>query len=86
VMDYKLQADADSMLNTPATYSIYVAGLVFKWLKLLGGLQEIERHNIAKSNLLYRAIDASGFYKNPVRAGDRSRMNVPFRLAAPRLD
>ncbi|MGH8688148.1 MAG: 3-phosphoserine/phosphohydroxythreonine transaminase [Burkholderiales bacterium] len=85
VMDYKLQAEADSMLNTPSTYAIYVAGLVFKWLKQLGGLAEIERRNIAKANLLYEAIDA-GFYANPVDKADRSRMNVPFRLPDERLD
>ncbi|HEX5093199.1 MAG TPA: 3-phosphoserine/phosphohydroxythreonine transaminase [Burkholderiales bacterium] len=85
VMDYKLQADADSMLNTPATYSLYVAGLVFKWLKQLGGLAEIERRNVAKARLLYEAIDA-GFYTNPVDPADRSRMNVPFRLPDERLD
>jgi phosphoserine aminotransferase len=86
VMDYKLQADADSMLNTPPTYSIYVAGLVFKWLKALGGLAEMEKRNIAKAQLLYDAIDASGLYRNPVDKGDRSRMNVPFTLSDARLD
>ena len=86
VMDYKLQADADSMLNTPATYSIYVAGLVFKWLKQLGGLAEIERRNIAKAKLLYDCVDAGGLYRNPVEKRDRSRMNVPFTLADARLD
>ena len=86
VMDYKLQADAGSMLNTPATYSIYVAGLVFKWLKQLGGLAEIERRNIAKARLLYDHLDRGGFYRNPVAKSDRSRMNVPFTLADPKLD
>ncbi|HMA90403.1 MAG TPA: 3-phosphoserine/phosphohydroxythreonine transaminase [Burkholderiales bacterium] len=86
VMDYKLQADADSMLNTPATYSIYVAGLVFKWLKQLGGLAEIERRNIAKARLLYECIDGSGLFRNPVARSDRSRMNVPFTLVDARLD
>jgi len=85
VMDYKLQAGADSMLNTPATYSIYVAGLVFKWLKQLGGLAEIERRNLAKAKTLYDVIDA-GFYSSPVAKADRSRMNVPFRLPDERLD
>ena len=85
VMDYKLQAEADSMLNTPSTYAIYVAGLVFKWLRQLGGLAEIERRNVAKANLLYAAID-EGFYANPVDKADRSRMNVPFRLPDERLD
>jgi phosphoserine aminotransferase len=86
VMDYKLQADAGSMLNTPATYALYVAGLVFKWLKQLGGLAQIERRNIAKARLLYEAIDAGRFYDNPVDKADRSRMNVPFRLPDERLD
>jgi phosphoserine aminotransferase len=86
VMDYKLQANADSMLNTPATYSIYVAGLVFKWLRQLGGLAEIERRNIAKARLLYDCIDASRLFRNPVAKSDRSRMNVPFTLADARLD
>jgi phosphoserine aminotransferase len=86
VMDYKLQADADSMLNTCATYSIYVAGLVFKWLKQLGGLPEIEKRNIAKANLLYDYLDSSKFFKSVVAKEDRSRMNVPFKLANEALD
>ena len=86
VMDYKLQADTDSMLNTPATFAIYVAGLVFKWLKALGGLQEIERRNVAKAQLLYGFLDSSRFFSNPVEPRDRSRMNVPFTLADPKLD
>jgi phosphoserine aminotransferase len=86
VMDYKLQAEADSMLNTPASYSIYVAGLVFKWLKQLGGLPEIERRNIAKAKLLYDYLDSSRFFRNPVPKEDRSRMNVPFTLADANLD
>jgi phosphoserine aminotransferase len=86
VMDYKLQADADSMLNTPATYAMYIAGLVFKWLKALGGVQEIEKRNIAKANLLYDYLDASRFFRNPVAREDRSRMNVPFTLKDPSLD
>ena len=86
VMDYRLQADADSMLNTPATYSIYVAGLVFKWLRQAGGLAQIERRNIAKAKLLYDCLDAGGLYRNPVERRDRSRMNIPFTLADARLD
>ena len=86
VMDYKQQAAADSMLNTPATYAIYIAGLVFKWLKALGGLAEMEKRNIAKAQLLYDFLDNSSFYKNSVNPGDRSRMNVPFTLADPKLD
>jgi phosphoserine aminotransferase len=86
VMDYKLQADAESMLNTPATYAMYVAGLVFKWLKQQGGLPAIEQQNVAKAKLLYDFLDASGFFSNPVAREDRSRMNVPFTLAEPALD
>jgi phosphoserine aminotransferase len=86
VMDYKLQADADSMLNTPATYSMYIAGLVFKWLKQRGGLAAIERVNVEKARLLYDFLDSSPFFRNPVAKEDRSRMNVPFTLAKPELD
>jgi phosphoserine aminotransferase len=86
VMDYKLQADADSMLNTPATYSMYVAGLVFKWLQQLGGLSEIERRNVEKANALYTYLDQSKFFKNPIAKEDRSRMNVPFTLKDKALD
>ena len=74
------------MLNTPATYAMYVAGLVFKWLKQAGGLAAIERRNVEKAKLLYDFLDASGFYRNPVAKEDRSRMNVPFTLAQPELD
>ena len=86
VMDYKLQADADSMLNTPASYSMYIAGLVFKWLKQQGGVAEIEKRNIAKAKLLYDYLDQSKFFRNPVAKEDRSRMNVPFTLADSSLD
>jgi phosphoserine aminotransferase len=86
VMDYKLQADADSMLNTPSTYAMYIAGLVFKWLKQLGGVAAIEKINIEKAKLLYDFLDASRFFKNPVAREDRSRMNVPFTLKDPALD
>ena len=80
------QAAADSMVNTPATWSIYIAGLVFEWLQKQGGVKAIERRNIEKAALLYDCIDASGFYANPVRRQDRSRMNVPFRLKDESLD
>ena len=86
VMDYKKQADAESMLNTPPTYSIYIAGLVFKWLKALGGVVEMEKRNVAKAKLLYDFLDATKFYGNPVAKEDRSRMNVPFTLRDARLD
>lgn len=86
VLDYRVQADNDSMLNTPPTYSIYLAGLVFQWLKRQGGLDGIEQRNIGKARLLYDTIDASDFYRNPVLPADRSRMNVPFVLADDSLD
>ena len=86
VMDYKAQADADSMLNTPASYSMYVAGLVFKWLKQQGGLAAIEKKNIEKAKLLYDYLDQSEFFHNPVAKEDRSRMNVPFTLKDSALD
>jgi len=86
VMDYKLQAEADSMLNTCPTYSIYIAGLVFKWLKGIGGLKKIEEINVAKSKLLYDYLDQSAFFHNPVAKEDRSRMNVPFTLKDSKLD
>ncbi len=83
---WKEQAEADSMLNTPPTYAIYIAGLVFQWLLKQGGVPAIERKNIAKAKLLYDALDASSFYQNRVRPQDRSRMNVPFHLPDPALD
>ncbi len=86
VMDYKLQADADSMLNTPASYSMYVAGLVFKWIKQQGGLVSLEQKNIQKAKLLYDYLDQSEFFHNPVAKEDRSRMNVPFTLKDSALD
>lgn len=78
--DYKLVADNDSMYNTPPTYSIYVAGLVFKWLKQQGGIAAMEQRNTAKANLLYDFLDGSSFYDNKVARNCRSRMNVPFFL------
>jgi phosphoserine aminotransferase len=78
--DLKQQADNDSMLNTPPTYAIYIAGLVFKWLKAQGGLAAMARHNEAKAALLYDHLDATEFYTCPVAKEDRSLMNVPFKL------
>ncbi len=87
MLDYKIHADNDSMYNTPPTYGIYMAGLVFQWLKKNGGIAVMEKTNIAKAKLLYDAIDASsGFYACPVNKADRSRMNVPFTLQDSALD
>ena len=73
-------ADADSMFNTPPTYAIYIAGLVFAHLKKLGGVAAMEAINIEKARLLYAALDVDGFYENRVAVENRSRMNVPFYL------
>ena len=87
MLDYKTHADNESMYNTPPTFAIYMAGLVFQWLKKNGGIAAMEQNNIAKANLLYDAIDASnGFYNCPVNKADRSRMNVPFTLKDAALD
>jgi phosphoserine aminotransferase len=86
VFNYKVQADADSMINTPPTYAIYIAGLVFEWLKQQGGLDAMEKTNIAKAKLVYDYLDQSEFYQSPVAREDRSRMNIPFRLKSDALD
>ena len=84
---WKEQAEGDSMLNTPPTYAIYIAGMVFEWLLAQGGLAAIEQKNIAKAKLLYDcARSRASFYYNPVRKEDRSRMNVPFKLRDESLD
>lgn len=80
VLNYAIQAKNDSMLNTPPTFSLYLAGLTFKWLLGRGGLAGIEKANIAKAKLLYDYLDSQDFYSNPVASEDRSRMNVPFTL------
>jgi phosphoserine aminotransferase len=86
VWDFKAMADDGSMLNTPPTFAWYLAGLVFKWLKAQGGLKAIAERNRAKAELLYRTIDGSAFYRNPVDPACRSWMNVPFLLAKPELE
>jgi phosphoserine aminotransferase len=85
-MDYKVAADNGSMYNTPATYSWYLAGLVFDWLKQQGGVSEMAKVNARKAKKLYDYIDNSGFYANPVAKHNRSRMNVPFTLKDAALD
>jgi phosphoserine aminotransferase len=86
MLDYKVQADNGSMLNTPPTWAIYIAGLVFDWLHELGGLTEIDRRNRDKSKLLYDVFDSTEFYRCPVAMSDRSMMNVPFTLGDAKLD
>ncbi|MEW5802809.1 MAG: 3-phosphoserine/phosphohydroxythreonine transaminase [bacterium] len=86
IFDYKTQAENDSMYNTPPTYAIYIAGLVFQWIKDQGGLEAMEQKNIRKAQLLYDLIDSSALYQSPVAKENRSRMNVPFTLKKPNLD
>lgn len=80
VFNWKLQAENQSMINTPPSYSIYIAGLVFEWLLEQGGVAAMEQVNIAKAKLLYDCIDASDLYVNHVAVVNRSRMNIPFYL------
>jgi phosphoserine aminotransferase len=80
VFNWQLQAENQSMINTPPSYGIYIAGLVFEWLLAQGGVAAIEKVNVAKAKLLYDCIDASDFYVNRVALANRSRMNIPFYL------
>ena len=86
LLNYEHQADKESMSNTPATYSWYLAGLVFDWLEAQGGVAAIGKINQQKADLLYKTIDDSSFYNNPVATEYRSIMNVPFTLADSSLD
>ncbi len=86
MLDWSVAAENDSMYNTPPTYSVYLAGLVFKWLKAQGGLQGIAEINQRKAKKLYDYIDGSEFYANPVEVSSRSSMNVPFTLKDADLD
>ncbi len=86
VFNYKVQAEADSMSNTPPTFAWYVAGLVFQWILERGGLEAMAGRNRAKAEKLYGFIDQSGLYSNPVDPACRSWMNVPFVLADDNLD
>jgi phosphoserine aminotransferase len=84
--DYKIHAENESMYNTPPTFAIYVAGLVFKWLKANGGLATMEKINIQKSNMLYDYLDSTNFFNCPTAKQNRSRMNIPFTLKDEALD
>jgi phosphoserine aminotransferase len=86
MLDYKTHAENESMYNTPPTYGIYIAGLVFQWLKQQGGLAAMEKHNREKAALLYAFLDQSRFFVSPVAKADRSLMNVPFTLKNAELD
>ena len=78
MLKYKIHADAQSLYNTPPAYGIYICGKVFKWLKKMGGLEEMQRRNIEKAKILYDFLDESKLFKGTVRKEDRSLMNVPF--------
>lgn len=84
--NYQIQAEADSMYNTPPTYAIYIAGLVLKHVKALGGMAAMAEHNARKAKVLYDFLDASSFFRNPIAKEDRSLMNVTFWLKDPALD
>jgi len=84
--DYKQQAENDSMYNTPPTYAIYIAGLVFQWIKKQGGLKAMDERNRKKAAVLYDYLHTTKFYANPVARKDRSLMNVPFKLPNEALD
>jgi phosphoserine aminotransferase len=86
MLRYKTHADAKSLYNTPPCYNIYVCGLVFKWLKRLGGLPVMERMNREKAAILYDFLDHSKLFKGTVRKEDRSLMNVPFVTGNEDLD
>ncbi len=86
MMDYQIHAENESMYNTPPTFAMYVAGLVFKWIKARGGLVAMEKYNADKASLLYDCLDASTLYTCPTARENRSRMNVPFTLKDAALD
>lgn len=86
MLNYQVAADNGSMYNTPASFSWYLSGLVFKWLKQQGGVEAMARINEEKQRKLYDFIDASEMYDNPISRNARSWMNVPFRLASDKLD
>lgn len=84
--DYAVVAEHGSMFNTPPTYAIYIAGLVFEWLKERGGLPAMAEHNARKAAVLYDFLDQTSFYESRVARDCRSLMNVPFHLKNPALD
>lgn len=86
IWTWSAQAEADSMLNTPPTFSIYLLGKILAWVQRNGGVAGMAERNRAKAELLYGFIDSSAFYSNPVARDSRSWMNVPFLLANPELD
>ena len=86
MLKWKTQADNDSLYNTPPCYGIYICGKVFKWLKKMGGLEEMQKRNIEKAQILYDFLDQSKMFRGTVRKEDRSLMNVPFVTGDKDLD
>ena len=86
MMNWKIQAENDSLYNTPPTYGIYVCGKVFKWIKKMGGLEGMKAHNEKKAKILYDFLDQSKLFKGTVVPADRSLMNVPFVTGNEELD
>ncbi|WP_422667233.1 3-phosphoserine/phosphohydroxythreonine transaminase [Buchnera aphidicola] len=86
ILNYKILSTYNSMYNTPPTFSWYLSGLVFKWLKKQGGIKKIEQKNEIKSNLLYKTIDHSNFYTNNIDKNNRSKMNIVFNLIDEKLN
>ncbi len=86
MLQYKTHADAGSLYNTPPAYGIYICGKVFKWIKKMGGLKEMQKKNIEKAQILYDFLDSSSLFRGTVRKEDRSLMNVPFITGSEELD
>jgi len=86
MLKYKIHADNASLYNTPPAYGIYICGKVFKWLKKMGGLEAMKKHNEEKAKILYDFLDESKMFKGTVRKEDRSLMNVPFVTGDADLD
>ena len=86
MLKYKIHADNESLYNTPPAYGIYVCGKVFKWLKKMGGLEAMKKHNEEKAKILYDFLDESELFKGTVEKADRSLMNVPFVTGNEELD
>jgi phosphoserine aminotransferase len=86
MFNYKTHVEKGSMFNTPPTYPIYVCGMVFDWIKTMGGIEGIYKRNVEKANLLYNFLDDSNVFRGTVRKKDRSLMNIPFVTGNPDLD
>jgi phosphoserine aminotransferase len=86
MLNYKVQAENDSLYNTPNTFGVYILGLTMKYLRSIGGLEAIAKVNQRKAGKLYAEIDRTGFYRGTARKQDRSLMNVTFRLATEELE